>query len=125
MKSERVIIELSDKDLHFIFAEEYPYIMELLDSNVFCGSPTCGTQKNGMIMSSASLNHLNDISFEGACKNCGGNTGRYVEAGENADFFERAELIRTRLKLNAPKIPKSKTAAPKPDSRKSDKPKIG
>lgn len=41
-----------------------------------------------------SINRLGDVLWDGNCVKCGGSVTRYIELGEDLDFFDRAMTMR-------------------------------
>ncbi len=92
---ERKTIKINDFQLHLLLNEEEQKGFRILQNNSFCAA--CKEERPLSNIQEIMLNDLNDIIVEGTCPVCGGKMSRYMEFGENQDFFERADLFRKQI----------------------------
>lgn len=87
---------ISLEDLKFIVRDEYELIVGLARHHAFC--PTCikNGEKPEMINFKLYLSELDDVTFEGTCKNCENKIARYVGIGEAPEFSHRAGIVKSR-----------------------------
>jgi len=87
-------IKLNDFQLNVLLneqeQEEYKF---LLQDNVYC--PHCKEVcEDGIEVTENILNWLNDILVKGKCRKCGKEVNRFIELGEDKEFFDRANAFR-------------------------------
>lgn len=98
-------IEISEEDVEILLDNEYRHFKDITRSQVHCAKCSEGYTV-GIVNYRIFLNKLNDIVLRGSCSNCGHPVNRYLEFGEDKEFSERADLLRTAIddikKLNSP-----------------------
>lgn len=82
----RLEIEISDEDLELIMGRR-------LEANPETFCPHC-KEMRVMKVREYWLNHIADITLEGACTNCGQPVSHYLETGIASDSYDQAMAIR-------------------------------
>lgn len=87
MRSKKKI-PINLTDVQYIMGDDFKYF-EKVRKNVYCSN--CTNHVTEMINFTAELNDLRDIIFRGFCKQCRHQVARYLETGESADNYQRAD----------------------------------
>ena len=70
--------------------EDYQYILNL---GIYCVRCEEMCPKGVEVIDNI-LNSMNDILIKGRCKKCGKTVKRFIEFGEDREFYERAQAFR-------------------------------
>jgi hypothetical protein len=87
-------IKLNSFQLNVLFGEQekedYQYILKY---GIYCSKceEIC---MRGVDINAHYLNSLNDILIKGTCKVCGNPVNRFIEFGDDKEFYERAMNFR-------------------------------
>lgn len=87
-------IKITEKDLKFIYGNDYEFFQSKILSNCFCAVCPESKHNSTIINYDIFVNDLNDIILQGFCAKCGGKIGRYLETGEAEEYLPKIEKVR-------------------------------
>lgn len=85
-------IRISLKDLKLLAGKRFDGMRNAAINFAYCVE--CGTSKMNSENIKTSINRLGDVLWDGNCVKCGNSVTRYLELGEDPDFFDRAMTMR-------------------------------
>ena len=90
--TSRSRLAISFDEVRFIMQDRFVEFERALQWT-YC--PECSPiRKTNIIGQVVILNHLNDLVVSGKCSRCEGSVNRYLEIGEDPEYFNRAEALR-------------------------------
>ncbi len=94
MQNQKNQLQITEKEVKFIYADDYEFFQNKILSNCYC--LTCKPKKyNSKIVNyQIFINHLNDVILRGFCSECGSRLNRYLETGEVVNYVQRIKKVK-------------------------------